>query len=296
MDIHETPQIGERRDLSLDTEIRQSSKDEGVFTFVISTGDKDRHGTRVNPDGVDFESFKSNPVVLFNHDYNRIIGTASNIRRAGDKIIADMRFDEDGFSQEIKGKVERGVLRATSIGFMVKEWSYDEEEDTWKIMQSELLEFSVVTVPSNRNALIMRDAEFKSLQSTVEKLVRTVERQAQIVESLIEVNGSDLASAVKRDQSQGNDQDDQEEPGVAESTLEDDLTTEGEPVPDKTESESAEAGNDPSHNTADPEATPSEESAPEEKQFDYNELMKLAQNKDLRNLARSTARRLLGKE
>jgi len=172
----ESPQIGERRDMSLKTEIRQSEKDEDVFTFIISREEEDRHESLVVVDGIDVSHFKNNPVVLFNHNYDRVIGKAFNINVVGNTLQAQMRFDTDEFSQEIKGKVERGMLNATSIGFIINEWTFEEDTDLFKIVRSELLEFSIVTVPSNRSALIMRDAQIDSLTKSVEKLTITVER------------------------------------------------------------------------------------------------------------------------
>ena len=202
----EAPQIGERLDRSMKTKIRQSDKDENLFTFIISKEEEDRHGSIVMVDGVDVSHFKRNPVVLFNHNYDRVIGTASNVRVVGDTLQADMRFAETEFAQEIKGQVERGEIRATSIGFIVNEWSLDEENDTWKIMRSELLEFSIVTVPSNRSALIMRDAEVKSLRETVDKLAATVEKLGSTVVNLAtpKIDGQSIIKAVNR-----NDQPDQ---------------------------------------------------------------------------------------
>jgi len=34
------------------------------FKAVINTRDKDRHGTRIDPDGLDVEAFRKNPVFL----------------------------------------------------------------------------------------------------------------------------------------------------------------------------------------------------------------------------------------
>lgn len=156
--------IGERLDASFHTRIRQNEKREvdgkKRFTFIISTGAEDRHETIIDPDGGDVSHYMNNPVVLFNHDYDKVVGRALSIEVKGGNVIAQMEFDDDNeFALEKKGQVERGFLNATSIGFIVKEWTFDEDNDIFKILQWELVEFSIVSVPSNREALVIsRDA------------------------------------------------------------------------------------------------------------------------------------------
>lgn len=148
-------EIGERIWRSVDTSIRQSS-DKKRFTFTINTSAKDRHGTVIEPRGVDYSAFQRNPVVLFNHDYDRPIGRAANVQLRGDALIAEVEFDEeDEFAQGIRRKVEQKYLNGASIGFMIREWTEDEEDSTFRVIESELVEFSIVTVPSNRDALVM---------------------------------------------------------------------------------------------------------------------------------------------
>lgn len=162
---------GERIFPRIKTEIRQSS-DKKRFTFVISTGTEDRHGTRIHPEGIDLAAFRTNPVVLFNHDYDKIIGRAVGIEVKGGRLIAQMEFDEDDdFARGIKNKVEKGFLNATSIGFMVREVDFG-DDDVPDIRQSELMEFSIVSVPSNREALVMsRDtSELRAIKEELASL------------------------------------------------------------------------------------------------------------------------------
>ncbi|MDB4726335.1 HK97 family phage prohead protease [bacterium] len=155
------PQVGEALHLSLETRISQNKKRAGEeegnqkFAFVISTGSEDRHETIIKPEGGDFTAYLQNRVVLFNHNYGAVIGRALGVEVKGGKVIAQMEFDEDNeFASEVKGQVERGFLNATSIGFIVKKWSFNEDTDTQIIEEWELVEFSIVSVPSNRDALI----------------------------------------------------------------------------------------------------------------------------------------------
>ena len=259
------PLIGQRHDLSLVAEIRQSSKDKNVFTFIISTSSQDRHETIVAPGGLNFSHYKNNPVVLFNHDYNKVVGKAFNIRRAGEEIIADMSFADTEAALEVKKLIEGGFLNATSIGFLAKDYAYNEELDSFVITESELLEFSIVAVPSNRDALIMRSNEINSLQESIQKL-------AQKIDLLVESRNDQSTDQEKpTDDSTANEN---------RETVESDETEDQEPVPDEKEIEEA-GENDPSHEDEQPK---------EEKSANIISL------EEAMELARKAVRRRLGKE
>ncbi len=123
--------------------------------FVISDGSLDRHGTRINPKGWDLTNFKKNPIALFGHDSRFPIGTWSNIRTEGDRLVATLKLAAKGTSQridEIIGLIEQGVLRATSVGFSVIKFGTP-GKDEFDFLEQELMETSVVSVGSNTNAL-----------------------------------------------------------------------------------------------------------------------------------------------
>lgn len=122
--------------------------------FVISDGSRDRHGTRINPNGWDLRAFMQNPMALFGHNQEFPIGTWTNVRTEGDKLVATLKLAARGTSariDELISLVEQGILRAVSAGFTVSErgkpgGQYDYE-------RQELLEASLVSVGSNKNAL-----------------------------------------------------------------------------------------------------------------------------------------------
>lgn len=191
-------QIGERAYQSFSPEVRQSS-DGKKTVFKISTSGKDRHETIIEAAGVDVSAFNRNPVVLFNHDYDRVIGRASNVQVRGDYLIAEVEFDEeDPDAANIGRKVKAGFLNGASIGFMIKEWTMDEADDTMRITACELVEFSVVAVPSNRDALVMsRDLrqQVESLQAELEAMKASREIT---IEGKIEGNANDLLQVVRK--------------------------------------------------------------------------------------------------
>lgn len=164
-------QVGERAYQSFSPEVRQSS--DGKRTVInITAGSVDRHGTIIEARGVDIDAYKRNPVVLFNHDYDKIVGRAVNIQVRGEHIVAEIEWDEeDDFAAGVARKMRQGFLNAASVGFMVQEGQEDSERGAFVISRSELVEFSIVAVPSNRDALVMS----RSLQQQVADLKAELE-------------------------------------------------------------------------------------------------------------------------
>jgi HK97 family phage major capsid protein/HK97 family phage prohead protease len=122
--------------------------------YVISDGSMDRHGTTIEPKGWNLESFKRNPIALFNHDKNFIVGHWENVRVQGGQLRGKLKLLKAGISSrldEIRAAVEAGVLRAVSVGFVPLPGGVDEKGNYRK---QELLEASLVSVGSNKNALL----------------------------------------------------------------------------------------------------------------------------------------------
>lgn len=123
--------------------------------FVISDGSLDRHGTRINPKGWDLSAFKRNPIALFGHSGGFPIGRWENIRVEGDRLLGRLVMASKGTSariDELASLVEQGILRAVSVGFAITKYGAPGKSQ-YDIDQQELLEVSLVSVPSNTNAI-----------------------------------------------------------------------------------------------------------------------------------------------
>lgn len=143
------------------------------ISFVISTDTIDRGGDTVSVEGWDFERFLRNPVVLWAHDASSPpIARALDVRVEGGALKATAKFrtpvnakDAPGhFADSIYHMLKDGFLSAVSVGFVPKKWSFAEGEGRKfgiDFEEQELLEFSVVPVPANPDALIeARNAGF----------------------------------------------------------------------------------------------------------------------------------------
>ena len=108
------------------------------------------------------ENFKNNPVILFNHNYDRPIGRAKEIGVTENGLELTARISKS--AGEIKDLIKDGVLGAFSVGFKVKDADYISETDGYKIKDAELFEVSVVSVPCNQNAVFSVAKSFDTME------------------------------------------------------------------------------------------------------------------------------------
>lgn len=174
-------------------EIRETDEESRKIQFIISDATKDRHGTVLNMDGWDLEHFNRNGIVGYQHDVygggmckgpdpDQVIGKGRAWLEEGQRangeygtlLMGEVEFEPEEINplaEKIYRKVLNGTFRATSVGFspvgggrMVNDETGEEkkldeppmrvpEGHTFYYEGQELLEFSVVNIPSNPNAL-----------------------------------------------------------------------------------------------------------------------------------------------
>ncbi|WP_052444272.1 HK97 family phage prohead protease [Flammeovirga sp. OC4] len=129
-------------------------------TFVINDESKvNSHGFRLMNAGIDQTRFKTNPVLLYNHGRDDVYGKWENLRIEGTQLLADAVFDEDDLkAKALSGKVERGFLKGASPMLQVIEVDLDPAGE-FMATKSDLMEISVVSIPSNANALKLMNTE-----------------------------------------------------------------------------------------------------------------------------------------
>ena len=135
----------------VNTVFTKAEDSENKFNVVMSTNSQDRHGDIVEQDW-DLKNFKKNPVFLDSHNYNsieHIIGKVNKIKVKDGQLVGEIEFALDNPKGMLAYNLaSKGFLNATSVGFIPQEFS-----DDGKIMKSELLEDSAVSVPANQEAL-----------------------------------------------------------------------------------------------------------------------------------------------
>lgn len=159
-------------------DVRASIEANRTIRFIISTDTKDRHGTVLNMKGWSIERFNKNPIVGYQHNvYGDNMCSGPNpddvlgpgrawVQEIDGKtvLMGDVRFetsDINPLADKIFRKILNGTLNATSVGFLeVGEGKMiTKQDDKGKVIDKtyfyegqELLEFSVVNIPSNPDA------------------------------------------------------------------------------------------------------------------------------------------------
>lgn len=155
-----------------------------IIEGYASTEEQDRHGDIVAPEAFSkaLGVYMKNPVILLQHDLDKPIGKVIRAEARDDGLFVRAEV----FHEETIESIENGVLKAFSIGFypllvVAKNVENGEELplDQWQnlgfeemskfspyIKELELVEISIVSVPSNRNSLFTLA---KSLKSFIHK-------------------------------------------------------------------------------------------------------------------------------
>jgi len=149
------------------TPVVRKTNDAGIVSrgkdhvgFVMSDESVDRMGDVIKVDGWKLSNFKRNPIALFNHNPNFVVGKWHNLRTEDNALKGDLELAAFGTSErvdEIRRLVEAGILKAVSVGFkpLAKPEPRD-GKDPWNgvtFSKQELIETSLVSVPANANAL-----------------------------------------------------------------------------------------------------------------------------------------------
>ena len=169
------------------TVIKQPSDgiDSRNITFVISDESEDSDGDIIMADGWDFNRFLKNPICMGFHEYDefpygKFIKIEKDLRSNPRRVIGTVHFPtaeelgEDGQSSEHAKNIDmaynmckNGYLNTVSVGCYYKEaetrQDYPAGTPDWmrgkKVTKAELLEVSLVPIPSNPNALSMIEAD-----------------------------------------------------------------------------------------------------------------------------------------
>ena len=155
-----------------------------------STNALDRAGDIIEADAWTkggLENYKGNPIILFNHNYDKPIGRAKDLKvtENGLEISAKISKAAGDVTQLIKD----GVLGAFSVGFKVKDADYMTETDGYKIKDAELFEVSVVSVPCNQGATF-----------SIAKSFDNIDDYKKFQNQFIKANSGAAADAVKIEQ------------------------------------------------------------------------------------------------
>ena len=173
------------------------SEDESVkITGYASTNDLDRAGDVIVADawtkgGLD--SYKKNPIILFNHNMDKPIGKATAISVTEKGLKLDVTISKAA-GDNVPELVRDGILNTFSVGFMIKDADYDSKTDIFVIKEAELYETSIVSVPCNQDATFELAKSFDSEDDFKEYKKDFIKEEAKTPKSA-ELSAEDLAKA-----------------------------------------------------------------------------------------------------
>lgn len=124
-------------------------------SMLISTANIDRDLDIIEPSGGEFAAYMRNPVVAWMHlrEDSMPVGSTLRLDVERDGIRATWRWLQgDPLADRVRNAFEQGVVRAASIGFHPIEWT-PLANGGRRYTKWELLEWSLVAVPSNRQSV-----------------------------------------------------------------------------------------------------------------------------------------------
>ena len=133
---------------------------------MASTADFDRAGDTIDANAWTkggLNNFEKNPIILFNHNYDKPIGRATGLKVTDNGLELKAKISKSA-PDHVAQLVKEGILGAFSVGFRVKDADYLEETDGLKIKDAELFEVSVVSVPCNQAATFSLAKSFDSIE------------------------------------------------------------------------------------------------------------------------------------
>lgn len=123
--------------------------------FCISTDSPDRDNDVVAMSGWQLGNYQKNPVVLWAHDYSQLpLAKCVKVWADGHKLMAIADFADHDMARTVLRLIDGGFLGATSVGFRPLKYAINEDRKGLDFSEQELLEFSIVPVPANPEALI----------------------------------------------------------------------------------------------------------------------------------------------
>ena len=135
--------------------------DEGFYIEgYASTPVKDRDWDIVPSSAIDTQNFEKNPILLYQHNKAEPIGLVTGIEKREDGLWVKAKLSETATT--VQKLISEGILKAFSIGFILKDYYYSDQKDAFIYKDAELTELSIVSVPANQDALFAQVKEFNT--------------------------------------------------------------------------------------------------------------------------------------
>lgn len=170
-----------------------TNDEEKTLKQYITTKDEDRDGDIVVPQGAKLDNYRSNPVVLWQHNRSLPPIAKSLYEVVDDKgVVSKAKFADTPLANDIYTLAKGGFINKVSIGFKgikIREENTGEMIEMWGMQfpkvrtfydEWELYEYSYVNIPANPSAEIMREMKSKEMVYSIMKAIEQNEAQKEI--------------------------------------------------------------------------------------------------------------------
>jgi len=115
----------------------------------------DRDNELVNTDFMDLESYRKNPILVFQHDWSRPVGKVIDIENKNGALHITAEVYKLTGEENIYEAVQKGIIKSLSISTVPHSMIYRDTLDgeILEVESSTLVEISITTVQSNQEAL-----------------------------------------------------------------------------------------------------------------------------------------------
>ena len=134
----------------------------------MASANLNSYGFHLDMEKLDLARFKTNPVLLYNH--KEMVGRWSKLELKDGKLLGTPEFmdgDKEELAAKISKRVEDGFVRGASVGIKIK--SINREGDK-PVVAAEVVECSVVDVPSDASAITLYDENRVKLEGNALEL------------------------------------------------------------------------------------------------------------------------------
>lgn len=115
----------------------------------------DSVGERLLPEGCDFSRFEKNPIMLFNHDKDYVIGswdTFESRKNEGTYVEGNVSKSETEKISYVRDLVAEGILKTLSVGY-IENKAKEMPDGSRDVTDWTLHEISVVSIPCNQESV-----------------------------------------------------------------------------------------------------------------------------------------------
>lgn len=191
--------------------VSNSAKDGTVKIKMATVGERNLNGFLLSNDkSLRFKSNASYPL-FFEHktDMDNLIGFFKPIGVEGKDIMANAKIT----NPRAKELVSNGAINSASVTYEVKDYDYDNTDDTVIINSADLIELSLVLNPADPTAKILNSKTKNALITSEESKQMTDDQFKQLltaISSLPEQIAEKVADAIKTQQDSSDASDDKQ--------------------------------------------------------------------------------------